>query len=237
MIKIINFALLCFLVYTLENCDANSKQENKIQSSEETKEKEYENLRKNLLDESSVYTDKPDDVKQEDYQAFVLDDQNFRFIKQKEYPELVELNASFTLKNNTSSRVTSFKIETFLLAQYRDELIFYPNDNSDGGKHETLDEFIKNGRFLVTALRNDDISIDEPWLPNTKKTFICKIYNSIDWHNGHVGFSKKSFQRTPETLDFVIRYKSISVDDEQADLRKYDVKDIWTNYQSKLNLR
>ena len=90
---------------------------------------------------------------------------------------------------------------------------------------------------MVTALRNDDISIDEPWLPNTKKTFICKIYNSIDWHNGHVGFSKKSFQRTPETLDFVIRYKSISVDDEQADLRKYDVKDIWTNYQSKLNLR
>ncbi len=146
---------------------------------------------------------------------------------------IVIFRLSLDIENRTLFKITNLKIIGFLELEFENEpMVFIPTPLFD----ETEDEYIKGILPSDPDMRTDwAINLNNPWLPNQKKTFNFTI---PEQNNGLVAdLQKTSFERTPQQAFLIISYNAISVDGEFNKTEKYDLIDQWKEFQTKLGLR
>lgn len=134
------------------------------------------------------------------------------------------------IQNNTPHKITSFKIKYIIKAIFADGETIYSPFIFASQENE--------GDLLDNGLWNDfgTVKEDKIWKPKEIREYYL-MSKGMNVYIPGTFFAKKDFERTPESLTLIIKYKAISIDKEYINIISYDILDSWKEYQTKLSLR
>ena len=134
------------------------------------------------------------------------------------------------IQNNTPHKITSFEVKYIIKAIFADgKTIYSPFIFASEEDEENL---------LDNGLWNDFGSVkkDKNWNPKEIREYYL-MSKGMNVYIPGTFFAKKDFERTPESLTLIMKYKAISIDEEYTKIISYDILDSWKEYQTELGLR
>ena len=137
------------------------------------------------------------------------------------------------IKNNTNSKIIQFQITAFIKIKFKGEdYIYLPGDGfvKDDDSYD-----IYFDRTL--CFDKNKISSSTPWHPNETKTFTFKTFEELVCSWKHISINPYMFERTPEEVSLIVKYKAINIDKEYKNILRYNILDQWKDFQTKLGLR
>jgi hypothetical protein len=155
-----------------------------------------------------------------------------------ENKSISDFNAIMDIKNQSASRITDLSIKGFLEIQFKNESMMYIptpyNFFDDDEKPES--EYADGILPIEPKIIGDRIGVDNPLTQNKSIRVEFTIPGDGD-NSVKYDLKKEYFQRTPERVVFVIKYKAISVDGEYEELVRFDIMDLWKDFQTRIGLR
>ncbi|MEG4904786.1 hypothetical protein, partial [Microcoleus sp. F10-A1] len=143
-------------------------------------------------------------------------------------------NVELTIKNNTGNTINNIEIISGIKAQFRDDkTMYYPYPFSE---YKSDAEYL-SGPTAKQYGGINNIREKKKWMPSQTKTFKLRVFGSyeVDW--SVKGFRNGTFERTPSTAEYIVAYKFQGLDGEYEDFFKFDILDLWKNYQTQIGLR
>lgn len=135
--------------------------------------------------------------------------------------ELIPFRFELDLINNTHHKITRYKIQPKIIYQFGNEPENTKLNGCDG---------VKDIKPLVSA--------DNPWLHGDSLRFLFTLPQMGDGASDACSpFSKRNFERTPNYIFLSVDLITVSVDQEFQETFRFDILDLWKDFQKELGLR